>query len=238
MKVNWGLIKFILITGLVVFLFSFTNQRNKVRKLSKIEVEFVDENDPFITVNTVNKLLIQNTDSVTSITKETLVLKEMEDRLLKNSMIRDAEVFLSVDGTLGAKIEQRSPIGRIAGSTDYYLDDDGKKMPLSSVYSTRVPLISGVSTSNFNEVTELLQKINEDAFMKGSVVGVHVNWDGTIDMKLRKNDLIIHFGKPIQIENKIRNFKAFYKKTKKDSTFSSYSKVNLQFSNQVVASKK
>ena len=93
------MIKFILISGLVVFLFSFTNNRNKMRKLSKIEVEFVDENDPFITVNTVNKLLIQNIDSVTSITKETLVLKEMEDRLLKNSMIRDAEVFLSVDGS-------------------------------------------------------------------------------------------------------------------------------------------
>jgi len=238
MKVNWGLIKFILISGLLVFLFSFTNNRNKMRKLSKIEVEFIDENDPFITVNTVNKLLIQNIDSVTSITKETLVLKEMEDRLLKNSMIRDAEVFLSVDGTLGAKIEQRSPIGRIAGSSHYYLDDDGKKMPLSSVYSTRVPLISGVSSTNFNEVTELLQKINEDAFMKGSVVGVHVNSDGTMDMKLRKNDLIIHFGKPIKIENKIRNFKAFYKKTKEDNTFSSYSQVNLQFNNQVVASKK
>ena len=238
MRINWGYIKFILIIGIVIFLFSFTNDRNKVRKLAKIEIEFIDENAPFITENTVNKLLIQNTDTASSITKDALVLKEMEERLLKNSMIRNAEVFLTVDGTLGAKIEQRKPIGRIAGSSNYYLDEDGTKMPLSAVYSSRVPLLSGVSDSNFSEVTELLIEINEDPFMKSSVIGVHLNSDGTVDMKLRKNDLMIRFGKPDNINNKIKNYKAFYKKTKEDNTFSSYSQVNLQFNNQVVASKK
>ena len=238
MRINWGYIKFLLIGGILIFLFSFTNERNKFRELAKIEIEFMDENEPFITENTVNKLLIQNIDTTMSITKDALVLKEMEERLLKNSMIRNAEVFLTVDGTLGAKIEQRKPIGRIAGSSNYYLDEDGTKMPLSAVYSSRVPLLSGVSDSNFSEVTELLIEINKDPFMKNSVVGLHLNFNGTIDIKLRKNELIIHFGRPEYIKDKIKNFKAFYKKTKEDNTFSSYGQVNLEFNNQVVASKK
>ena len=107
MKRSWIIIKFLLTVTLIVFLFGFTKDRNAKRKLTKIDIEFVDDNSPFISLNTVNKLLIQNYDNVTSIHKETLVLNDMEDRLLKNPMIRDAQVFVTVDGTLGARIEQQ-----------------------------------------------------------------------------------------------------------------------------------
>ncbi|HBR53276.1 MAG TPA: hypothetical protein DEA82_03455, partial [Flavobacteriaceae bacterium] len=82
MKKYIPIIKFVLLLVLVVFLFSFSQKRNASRKLSKIDIEFQDENDPFITLSTVNKLLVQNSDSVTGVGKEALVLKEMESRLL------------------------------------------------------------------------------------------------------------------------------------------------------------
>ncbi|MBK5213423.1 MAG: cell division protein FtsQ/DivIB [Flavobacteriaceae bacterium] len=238
MKRSLEILKFVVLLGLIAFLFSFTKKRNDARKITKLDVEFVDENSPFITYNTVNKLLIQNHDKVTSIGKETLVLKEMERRLLENPMIRDAQVYLSVDGTLGAKIEQRKPLGRVSASPDYYLDADGKKMPLSDVYSARVPIITGSSKNNFNEVTPLLLKIENDEFMKTSVVGINRKADGDLELELRKTDFKVLFGKPENIEKKFQNFKAFYKKTKQDSTLYSYNMVNLKFDNQVIATKK
>ncbi len=238
MKRSIEILKFIFLLGLMAFLFSFSKLRNEHRKLSHIDIEFVDGNSPFITYNAVNKLLIQNHGKVTSIGKETLVLKKMEQRLLENPMVRDAQVYVSVDGTLGAKIEQRKPIGRVSASPDYYLDADGKKMPLSSVYSARVPIITGISKNNFNELTPLLLKINEDEFMKLSVVGLNQNADGEVELKLRKMDFKVLFGKPINIEKKFQNFKAFYKKTKQDSTLYGYNTVNLKFESQVIATKK
>ena len=238
MRVNWDLIKFVIEGGLVVFLYSFTKQRNQARNLTKIEIDFLDDNPPFITRNTVNKLLIQNNDSVTSIGKETLVLNEMESRLLENPMIRDAEVFITVDGVLGATIEQRKPIARVAASPNYYLDADGKKMPLSSVYTARVPLITAASTLQFDRITPMLLKLHEDEFMKSSVIGLHVKRDGNIVLRLRKHDLKVFFGKPSAIDKKFQNFKAFYKKTKMDKMLSEYASVNLEFGNQVVATKK
>ena len=238
MKRSIEILKFIFLLGLMAFLFSFSKLRNEHRKLSHIDIEFVDGNSPFITYNAVNKLLIQNHGKVTSIGKETLVLKKMEQRLLENPMVRDAQVYVSVDGTLGAKIEQRKPIGRVSASPDYYLDADGKKMPLSSVYSARVPIITGISKNNFNELTPLLLKINEDEFMKLSVVGLNQNADGEVDLKLRKMDFKVLFGKPVNIEKKFQNFKAFYKKTKQDSTLYGYNTVNLKFESQVIATKK
>ncbi len=241
MKRSIEILKFIVLLGLLAFLFSFSKTRNQHRKLKKIDVEFVDDNSPFITHNTVNKLLIQNQPKVTGIGKETLVLKEMEQRLVENPMVRDAQVFVTVDGTLGAKIEQRNPIGRVTAEgsgLDYYLDSDGKKMPLSSVYSARVPLITGTSKNHFSELTPLLLKINEDDFMKSCVVGLNNKANGEVELELRKTPLKILFGKPADIEKKFQNFKAFYKKTQQDSTLSNYSHVNLKFESQVIATKK
>lgn len=238
MKRSLEIIKFIVLLGLLAFLFSFTKKRNEARNIKDITVDFVDENSPFISYNTVNKLLIQINGKVTTIAKETLVLKEMEQRLLKNPMVRDAQVYVSVDGRLGAKIEQRKPVGRVAASPDFYIDADGLKMPLSQVYSARVPLVTGSSQNNFKEVTPLLLKIENDEFMKKSVIGVHQNNDGSIILKLRKTDLKLLFGKPENIDKKFQNFKAFFKKTKKDSTLFGYKMVNLKFDNQVIATKK
>jgi cell division protein FtsQ len=238
MKANFGFIKLTLALVMVGLLYGFTNQRNEVRKLKSVHVEFTDENSPFITLSAVNKLLIQNNDSVTSIAKETLVLKEMESRLLKHPMVRDAQVFVTVNGELRAKIEQRMPIGRVAGSPHYYVDEDGDKMPLSKVYAARVPLITGTSKNNFTELTPLLLKLRKDEFMNQSVVGMHQNRDGTVELRMRKMDFKVHFGKVKDIDKKFQNYKAFYKKAKKDKTLTAYNLVNLQFGNQVVAIKK
>ena len=241
MKRIVDLLKFVFLLGLIVFLFGFSKKRNDKRKLSKIEVEFVDGNTPFITHNTVNKLLIQKDGEVTGIDKETLVLKEMEKRLRENPMIRNAEVFLSIDGILGARIQQRDPIGRISpqrSGPDYYVDSDGEMMPLSSVYSARVPIVTGVSNENLKEIVPLLAEIRKDEFMERMVVGLNQDSNGEIELELRKTDFKVLFGKPKYIAKKFQNFKAFYKKTKQDSTLYGYDKVNLKFESQVIATKK
>ena len=61
MKVfNWTNIRLVLMFSLVIFLFSFTSNRNNNRKLTKSVVIFVGDNAPFVDQETVNKLLIEN----------------------------------------------------------------------------------------------------------------------------------------------------------------------------------
>lgn len=238
MKRSMEILRFLVLLGLMAFLFSFTKKRNDNRKLNKIEVEFIDDNSPFISHNTVNKLLIQSKEQVKDIGKEALALREMERRLSENPMVREAQVYVTVDGTLGAKIEQRQPVGRVSASPDYYLDADGKHMPLSEVYSARVPLITGNLDGDMDALTTLLLKIRGDEFMKRSVVGLDIKDNGDVAMELRKTSLKLLFGKPIDIDKKFQNFKAFYKKTKQDSSLYGYNMVNLKFDNQVIATKK
>jgi len=238
MKINWGIIKFIVVLGLVIGLFSFSGTRNKARNLDKMQVTFLGETPPFISLETVNKMLIVNHDSVQNIAKEQVALKEMESRLLDNDMIRDAQVFVTVDGVLGAKIEQRKPLARVASQAHYYIDADAKKMPLSNVYTARVPLITGNVSNFYEELTALLKKINTDPFMKSSVTGIHVEDNDNIELQLRNNTFKVLFGSNKNPEKKFMNLKAFYQKAKKDSLLNAYKTVDLRFGSQVVAKKK
>ena len=238
MKINWGIIKFLVISSLILLMFGFSKQRNEVRKITKIDVEFKDEYRMFITENTVNKLLIQNKDSIPSLGKETLDLNKMEKRLLENPMIKNAEVYITVDGVLGANVIQRRPIARVEGIPNFYLDEDGKKMPLSTVHSARVPIVTGISGNQFAEVAELVKKITNDEFMEKYVIGLDVMPDGDLFLRIRKNEFKVLFGKSKDIETKFQKFKAFYKLTKNDSLLDTYSLINLKFKNQVVATKK
>ena len=227
----------IVLVGLIATLYGFCKERNELRNLERIEIEFLDESSPFIDLNTVNKLLIQNKDSITSVGKETLVLNKMESRLLANPMIKNVDVFVSIDGTLGVNIEQRKPIARISGSPDFYLDEDAKEMPLSKVHTARVPLITGTREVDYGGIRDLILKVNEDEFMRKSVVGFHLESNGDIKMKLRKYKFTVLFGQAKDIEKKFQKLKAFYKKAKQDALLTEYRLVNLKFKDQVVATK-
>ncbi len=238
MKINWDYIKFGFLIILVSFLFAFSSQRNAQRFLVSKEVVFLEDGNHFISYSTVNKLLIQNNEEVTSVAKEILDLNEMERRLNTNPMVSKAEVFVTVDGILGAKIKQRKPIARVAALTPFYIDEEGMEMPLSDEHAARVPIITGNTAINYKSIKTLLLKIKEDHFLKNQIVGIQIEENDNLIFYLRVYDLKIDFGKPENIDKKFQNFKAFYQKTLKDSTISDYNLINLKLDNQVVGTKK
>lgn len=160
--------------GLVIFLYAFASHKNDVRNVSKPKVEFVGENSLFITHENVSKLLIQNRKGLKNVTKETLALNELENVLKSNPMIKSAEVYVAVNGTLNAKVEQKTPIARVSTNASYYIDDEGSFMPLSSNYSARVPLVTGyVEKNNLKNIFEVAEKIQNDDFLKKHVIEIH-----------------------------------------------------------------
>ncbi len=230
--------KYASLIAAIAFLYAFSNARNSTRKLTDIIVQFEGNGSALITKSMVNKLLIQSSDSLESVGKEILDLNQMEGLLNRHPMIKNAEIYLTVDGLLGATVLQRKPIARVAASPSYYIDSDGTKMPLSMVHTVRVPLVTGIREENLTSIKMVLSKLNVDAFMSKHIVGIHVNADKSLMMYMRKHDAKIVFGKPENIEQKFRNFKAFYQKAIKDKSLSGYSNINLTVNNQVVATKK
>lgn len=238
MKINFNYIKGFLVLALVVFLFGFAEKRNSVRKMTDVEVKFTQTENLYVTEEAVNKLLIVNEVAVKNVGKETLDLNKVETVLNNHEMIENAEVYLTLDGTLKTTISQRKPIGRILGEQSFYVDRLGKIMPLSPYYSARVPVIKGVTEKDLEEVYPLVNYINNDEFLTEHVTGVERLKGGVYMVELRQMDFELFFGKVERIEGKFNNFKAFYKKAHKDNILNTYKMVDLQFGNQVVCTKK
>ena len=238
MKFKYNYLKAFLVLVLVIFLFGFAEKRNETRPLGKIEVKFTEFENLYLTEEAVNKLLIQNNVSVASVVKETLDLNRVEKVLNTHEMIENAEVFLTLDGTLKTTIVQRRPIGRILGNEIFYIDRMGEKMPMSTYYSARVPVITGVRVQEIPEVYPLLDHISKDKFLQEHITGIRRLSGGVYELEVRKMDFNLFVGKVEYLDTKFNNFKAFYKKAFKDDILNTYKMVDLQFGNQVVCTKK
>jgi cell division protein FtsQ len=239
MRINWNLIKGVLLLGLVVFLYAFSSHKNNGRSVANLVVQFTGKENVYITTEMVNKLLIQNQEQLYNLPKDNLDLKEMEFLLESNDMIKSAQVYLTVNGEVRAKIEQKQPIARVYSNTTFYIDEEGFWMPLSPQHSARVPLITGVVEKEDLEVVySMALKVYKDSFLKMYVTEIHQNQDKEISLKMRLLDFEVLVGALENLDQKMKNLKAFYQKAKKDKMLDIYKSVNLQFDNQVVCTKK
>ncbi|MFE3866932.1 cell division protein FtsQ/DivIB [Flavobacterium sp. LS2P90] len=236
---NWTNIRLILMFALVIFLFSFTSNRNENRKLTKSTVIFVGDIAPFVKQETVNKLLIENKRDASSIQKVNLDLNKLEKALDAQEMIEKSDVFVSIDGVLKAVVKQKTPIARVFDNgASFYIDYKGNRMPLSANFTARVPLVlGGINKKNNEDLADLFRIIYEDAFLKKNIIGIQIMPNGSLLMLNRNFDFQIDFGRLINVELKFKNYKAFFQKAVLDSSLYKYKKIDLRFTEQVVCTK-
>ena len=238
-RFNWPTIRLLLMLALVIFLYSFTGKRNLNRKVTKAEVVFVGENQLFVKQQAVNKLLIENRQDPKTIAIDALDLNKLEKTIDSHPLIDKSEVSVSVDGVLKAVVKQKTPIARINGKgASFYIDYKGNKMPLSNNYTARVLLVSGeINDKNKEDLAKLFRVIYDDVFLKKNIIGMQVMPNGSVLMLNRNYNFKIDFGQLINVEQKFKNYIAFFQKVVLDSSIAEYKKIDLRFAEQVVCTK-
>ncbi|MEM9648993.1 MAG: hypothetical protein AAF969_10965, partial [Bacteroidota bacterium] len=162
----------------------------------------------------------------------------IETIISSNEMVKNAQVYLSIEGELISKIVQRKPIGRVEGVSKFYLDDLGERMPLSQHHSARVPIITGeITGKTLEDAYVILNYINEDDFLRKNVIGIHIEAEGKYQLKFRLENFVVNLGGVDNLNEKFKNFMAFYAKAAKDKSLEKYAVVSLEFNNQVVCTK-
>ncbi|NGY36158.1 cell division protein FtsQ [Flavobacterium sp. XN-5] len=236
---NWTNIRLVLMLGVVIFLFSFSSNRNQNRKLTKSVVVFEGDNALFVKRETVNKLLIENKENASSIGKDKLDLNKLERRLNSNEMIDKSDVFVSIDGVLKAVVVQKTPVARVFDKEgSFYVDYEGGIMPLSDNFTARVPLVSGViNRKNSEKYSQLFRAIYDDDFLKKNIIAIEVMHNGRLKMLNRNYNYEIDFGDIANMEQKFKDYKAFFQKAVLDSSLYKYKKIDLRFTKQVVCTK-
>jgi cell division protein FtsQ len=232
-------IAFLLLMVGLGFLYSFSSARNSKKKVKDIVVEFEAGENHFLTHSMVNKLLIQNDTTVKNQAKSVINLYSLEKTVSENPYVESAAVFLTIDGILKTIIKQRTPVARIMNKNNsYYVDKQGIEIPLSSNYSARVLLVSGVKKDEeIKEILPLISFILQDNFLQKEVVGIERFSDGEYRFSARSGKYKIDFGNLTEMDLKFKKLKAFYNKAFEDKTIQDYKTINLKYHNQVVCAK-
>ena len=175
---------------------------------------------------------------------------DLERTLELSPYIRNAEVYAQHDGTLSIEVEQRKPLFRVfrQNSSGYYVDTEGKKMPLSDKYTARVFVLRGaigetydgndsIKTESLQNAYRLISALGKKEFWNMQIDEIQLDDKGEFTLIPKVGDHKILLGSPENLDEKLHNLRLFYKHAMNRVGWSTYKVINLKYSGQVVCEK-
>jgi cell division protein FtsQ len=203
---------------------------------------FIDEED-------VRRLMKVKNENVIGASLSSISLKEIEGKIKADRFIEDAELYSDLKGNLLVSVELRRPVARIVRNDgpDGYVAEDGTIMPVSDKFTSRVVLLSGSYANRLllmkniyeleygEELMKLIEFINEDSFWKAQVAQIDIDAKARVKLFPQVGDESIEFGTPENQEEKFKKLMIFYKEIMPVKGWNKYSRINLEFSGQLIA---
>ena len=211
----------------------------------------------FITQNTVIDYLTRTyKKNIIGNTFKNINLYDIESDLKDNPFIKKAEVFRNNNDMLEIQIQQRQALLRIFDKKNntYYIDNEGNFMPTSSNFAPYVPIFSGnipaiettrkhkllniedttLKNNIYSKCFQMAKELKRNHFTYELIDQVVVNPQKEFELIPKIGNFKIIFGSLNDAEKKIRNLEAFYKQVGPKIGWNKYSKINLEYTNQIV----
>ena len=239
MKKVLQILKWGMLLSLMVVVLSFTNQMQNKQMVFLNQINIEVSEDKFMTEQIALKYIKQQDFNFDSVALSNFYLNELEIAFLEHPAIKNAEVYSNQKGVININLQQRKAVVRIkTDNTDYYLDEQGMKMPLSSEYTPRVLVVTGdVNESKHTSVFSFIEIINKDIFWKSQITQVHFSNNEVIIIP-RVGSQKIHFGTLTDVNKKLGNLYQFYKQAMPVKGWQTYSEISLAYNNQIICTKK
>ncbi|MDP9229143.1 MAG: cell division protein FtsQ/DivIB [Bacteroidota bacterium] len=237
-------------SGLIVLLVAAIGKKNR-QNCSDYTIKIKgNQNIFFVDANDVLKLLMTGTGGkIKGQPMNSFQLMKLENLLEQNVWIQDAELYFDNQDVLHVTVKEREPIARIfskAGNS-FYIDSNGVHMPLSDKLSARVPVFTNFPEKKFltskdsvllNDVRKTAQFIINDPFWMAQVTQVDITPQQTFEMVPTIGNHLVRLGNSENIEQKFHRLFIFYQQVLSKSGFDKYSVVDVQYTGQVIGTKK
>ena len=211
-----------------------SSHRNSVRSVQGFYVH-IDENYPkMISKDSVDNMLKLVFKDSTNKEKSEINLKHLELRLAQNDLIKKTEAYLTLDDFLHIKVLPRIPVARVKGKTEFYLDSDGRTVPLSPTHDSEVPtIINEPDVDRYELLSALSVAIAKDSFLASHIGNIQDHGD-EVSMQVIEQNYQIKLKSVDDIQLKFKKYKAFYAVAKEQGMIVDYSEVALDYSNQII----
>lgn len=209
-------------------------------------IHLEDGND-LITVEEIKDKILKtyNLDLV-GVEVDLLDLEGLENVLRAEPFIVNADAYIDAKEVLHIDIAQRAPILRVMGldGSNFYLDNNGFKLPLSRHFTARVPIVSGGVSEYKNDFLEnknslrsayhLVKKAREDEFLNAWMEGIYVHRDGDLWLSGNVGDFKVIFGDENNLDRKIGKLKTFFSTGLKITGWRNIETIDLRYEKQVI----
>ena len=233
----------VLLLAYLAFAIFYMNQgENKDIICKELRIDIVD---------TLNRYYFKENEIRNSINKAGLSpigknfpaisLTAIENKLKENRLIRQAECYKTVDGTVRVKVYQRIPLLRIFSQRgSYYVDEEGEKMPVPENFAAYLPVASGYIEDEYatKQLYEFALFLQQDKFWNSQIKQIYVASNGDVELTPAVGNHQIILGKIENYKENLEKLRLFYEKGLSKVGWNKYSVINLKFKNQVVCTKK
>lgn len=236
MKNKWRILKIFVTVAIFGFLLSFSLKRFNEKKIDEksITVKLNDSKTPvyFIDEKDIRKI-VENYNPTKKVGD--IEIPSLEKKLNELPAVDSANVYLNLNGKLNVDIKQRVPVFRLNnGGKGFYVDEKGIEFPISKNYSHPCMLVSGdVKKSEYKQLVELVEKIDNDSFCKNFFVGI-TKENGNYNLLTNEGFYKVEIGDLNRIDFKVKGFKTFVEKYLIDQNPDKYSKISVKYDNQIV----
>jgi cell division protein FtsQ len=167
----------------------------------------------------------------------------IEKNLRENQLIKKAEVCKTIDGRLKICVYQRIPVLRIMSERErcsYYVDNEGRMMPVPPNYAAHVPLVTGAISAEYaqNQLYRFVGFLRKNKHWNEQIVQIHVLPNQDVELTPRKGSHTILLGKIENYRENLDKLELFYDKGLNKVGWNKYSQINLKYKNQVVCTKR
>lgn len=243
MKKALIIIGLILLAGYLVFAVFYFQDKPKDEECIGFEVKLSgDEQEAFVDVRDIEKFVKEKGLNPKGKLLKEINTSKIEDCISSNQLINRTNVYITNGGKVIAEIEERKPILRVISSTgeNYYVDNHGKRMPLSNRFVANLPIATGLIKQDFacKELYEFALFLSEDKFWDAQIEQMVVLPNNEVELIPRVGDQVIILGKLDNFGDKLDKLMTFYTKGMNKAGWNKYSVINLKFEKQVVCTKR
>lgn len=245
-----GLVSVAMVVCFISLFVAASKDRNKA-SCKGIAINVGDKNTPvFVNEKEIRNIIVQD-KKINPIGKKLsdLNIRQIEHSVKMWPWVKNANLYMDNHNILEIDIEQRSPVARIFTSTgtSFYIDEEKTLLPVNGSFALKLPVFTGFNNSItaerkdsalFDQILDISHYITNHAFWMAQVDQININSHGNFELIPTVGSVLIEFGDGNKIEEKFNKLLAFYKKGLNNIGWGNYDTLSLQYSGQVVATRK
>jgi cell division protein FtsQ len=231
----------VLLASYIVFALFFMGSKTTTdNECTEIKVEVVKAETSYLTETQVESYLKRVNLHPVGKKMSEINIDAIEKSLKDSKLIKKAESYKTISGTVKIKVYQRTPVLRIISERDnYYVDDEGKKMPIPADFTAYLPVATGKISEEYaqTKLYDFALFLQHDKFWNSQIEQIHITPKLDVELIPRVGNHRIVLGKIEDYKENLDKLKLFYLKGLNKVGWNRYSIINLKYKNQVVCTR-